>query len=219
VGKKAKEFDSLGFKLWYTSQVRSRNGVGIIVDNEWQKDIVDLKRIGYRIIALKVVAKQDTFNVINVYAPQVGLKEHLKVKFWEKLEGLIQDILLGEKKNLRGDLNAHVGSASKGFEDLREGYGLGKINVEGKSILDFSSTFDLTLANTCFRKIEEHLITYKSGVSCSQIDFFLIRKSDRKICFDSKVILGESLTTQHRVLVMDVRVKRSDKRRSHSGDP
>ena len=110
-------------------------------------------------------------------------------------------------------------ACSECFEGLHWGYGLGEINVEGKSILDFSSAFDLTIANTCFRKREEHLITYKSGVSCSKIDFFLIRKSDRKICLDCKVIPGESLTTQHRVMMMDVRVKRKAKRRSHSGDP
>ena len=36
---------------------------------------------------------------------------------------------------------------------------------------------------------------------------------------DCKVIPGESLTTQHRVMVMDVRVKRRAKRRIHSGAP
>jgi len=111
--KKAKELDSSGFKLWYTGEVRSRNGVGIIVDKEWKKDIVDVKRIGDRIIALKIVVEQDTFNVISAYAPQVGLEAHLKVKFWEELEGLIQDIPLGEKIFLGGDLNGHVGSVSR----------------------------------------------------------------------------------------------------------
>jgi len=82
---------------------------------------------------------------------------------------------------------------------LHGGYSFGEINAEDKSILDFSSAFDLTIANRYFRKREEHLITYKSGVSCSQIDFFLIRKSNRKICLDCKVIPRESLTTQHRV--------------------
>jgi hypothetical protein len=37
--------------------------------------------------------EQDTFNVHSAYTPQVGLKEYLKVKFWEDLE----DILPGEK--------------------------------------------------------------------------------------------------------------------------
>jgi len=97
VEKKAKELDSSRFKLWYTGEVRSRNGVGIIVDKEWKKDIIDVKRIGDLIIALKFVVELDTFNVISAYATQVGLEEHLKVKFWEELEGLIQDIPLGEK--------------------------------------------------------------------------------------------------------------------------
>ena len=47
------------------------------------------------------------------------------------------------------------------------------------------------------------------------MDFFLIRKFDRKYCLNYKVISGESLTTQHRVLVMDVRIKEREKIRSH----
>ncbi|KAL5150022.1 Craniofacial development protein 2 [Glycine soja] len=202
-GEKAKELDNSGFKLWYTGKIRSRNGVGIIVDKEWKKDVVDVRRVGDRIIVLKLVVGQDTFNVISGYAPQVGLAEHFKVKFWEDLEGVLQDIPQGEKVFLGGDLNGHVGSVARGFEGVHGGFGLGEMNGEGKSILEFSEALDLSIANTWFKKREEHLITYKSGGTCSQIDFFLIRKSDRKYCLNCKVIPGESLTTQHRVLVMD----------------
>ncbi|KAH1232354.1 Craniofacial development protein 2 [Glycine max] len=205
-GEKAKELDNSGFKLWYTGKIRSRNGVGIIVDKEWKKDVVDVRRVGDRIIALKLVVGQDTFNVISGYAPQV--------KFWEDLEGLLQDIPQGEKVFLGGDLNGHVGSVARGFEGVHGGFGLGEMNGEGKSILEFSEALDLSIANTWFKKREEHLITYKSGGTCSQIDFFLIRKSDRKYCLNCKVIPGESLTTQHRVLVMDVRIRDRAKRRS-----
>ncbi|RZC13747.1 DExH-box ATP-dependent RNA helicase DExH10 [Glycine soja] len=213
-GEKAKELDNSGFKLWYTGKIRSRNGVGIIVDKEWKKDVVDVRRIGDRIIVLKLVVGQDTFNVISGYAPQVGLAEHFKVKFWEDLEGVLQDIPQGEKVFLGGDLNGHVGSVARGFEGVHGGFGLGEMNGEGKSILEFSEALDLSIANTWFKKREEHLITYKSGGTCSQIDFFLIRKSDRKYCLNCKVIPGESLTTQHRVLVMDVRIRDRAKRRS-----
>ncbi|KAL5136130.1 Exportin-4 [Glycine soja] len=181
---------------------------------EWKKDVVDVRRVGDRIIALKLVVGQDTFNVISGYAPQVGLAEHFKVKFWEDLEGVLQDIPQGEKVFLGGDLNGHVGSVARGFERVHGGFGLGEMNGEGKSILEFSEALDLSIANTWFKKREEHLITYKSGGTCSQIDFFLIRKSDRKYCLNCKVILGESLTTQHRVLVMDVRIRDRAKRRS-----
>ena len=62
------------------------------MDKEWKKDVVDVIRVGDRIIALKFVVGQDTFNVISGYAPQVGLAEHLKVKFWEDSKGVLQDI-------------------------------------------------------------------------------------------------------------------------------
>ncbi|KAH1257526.1 Transposon TX1 uncharacterized protein [Glycine max] len=107
-----------------------------------------------------------------------------------------------------------TGSMARGFEGVHGGFGLGEMNGEGKSILEFSEALDLSIANTWFKKREEHLITYKSGGTCSQIDFFLIRKSDRKYCLNCKVIPGESLTTQHRVLVMDVRIRDRAKRRS-----
>ncbi|KAL5145603.1 Craniofacial development protein 2 [Glycine soja] len=167
---------------------RLRNGVGIIVDKEWKKDVVDVRRVGDRIIALKLVVGQDTFNVISGYAPQVGLAEHFKVKFWEDLEGVLQDIPQGEKVFLGGDLNGHVGSVARGFEGVHGSFGLGEMNGEGKSILEFLEALDLSIAN--------------------------IWKSDRKYCLNCKVIPEESLTTQHIVLVMDVRIRDRAKRRS-----
>ncbi|KAF1880990.1 hypothetical protein Lal_00023020 [Lupinus albus] len=43
----------------------------VFTDKEWKKDVVDVKRIGDRIIALKFVSKKDTFNVIGAYAPHI----------------------------------------------------------------------------------------------------------------------------------------------------
>ena len=68
-------------------------------------------------------------------------------------------------------------------------------------------TYDFKIVNTYFKKREEHLITYKSGVVSSQIDFFLVRKIDKRSYNDCKVIPGESLTAQHKVLVLDMHVK------------
>lgn len=41
--EKVKELDSSKFKLWYIDKIRSRNGVRIIIYNEWKKNIVDVK--------------------------------------------------------------------------------------------------------------------------------------------------------------------------------
>ena len=219
VGAKARELDTSGFKLWYTGKVKNRNGVGIIVDKQWKKDVVDVKRVGDRIISIKLVVEGGAFHVISAYAPQVGSDEQHKIRFWEDLESLVQGIPLGDKIFLGGDLNGHVGREVTGYGSIHGGHGFGVINAEGKTILDFSSTFDLLIANTCFKKRDEHLITYKSGMTSSQIDFFLLRRVDRKFCINCKIIPGESLTTQHRVLVMDFRVEQKLRKRHHTKNP
>ena len=42
-------------------------------------------------------------------------------------------------------------------------YGRSEPDVEGERILEYALAFDLLLGNTCFKKRDSHLITYKSG--------------------------------------------------------
>ena len=180
VGAKARDIG--GYKLWYTGKVRSKNGVGIIVDEEWKKNVVAINRIGDRIISLKMAVEEETINVISAYAPQVGAESHMKEQFWEELEALIQGIPILEKVFIGGDLNGHVGREAGQYPQAHGGFGFGELNNEGQSVIDFCMANDLKIVNTCFKKQEEHLITYKSGANRSQIDFFLVRNSNRRIC-------------------------------------
>ena len=68
--------------------------------------------------------------------------------------------------------------------------------------------YDVKIMNTFFKKREEHLITYKSGSSRSQIDLFFVRSAHKRVFKDCKMIPGESLTTQHRVLILDIQFKK-----------
>ena len=63
------------------------------------------------------------------------------------------------------------------------------------------------------------MITFRNGSSASQIDFFLIRKVDRGCCMNCKVILGESVATQHRLLILDVRIRRRFRKIKRKLDP
>ncbi|QHO29329.1 Craniofacial development protein [Arachis hypogaea] len=139
--------------------------------------------------------------------------------FWEDLESLVQDIPSRDKIFLGGYLNGHVGREVTGYGSIHGGHGFRVINAEGKSILDFSSTFNILIANTCFKKRDKHIITYKSGMTRSQIDFFLLRRVDQKFCINCKIIPGESLTTQHRMLVMDFRIEKKLSKRHHTKNP
>ncbi|KAM1225087.1 hypothetical protein ACFX2G_044844 [Malus domestica] len=189
VGCKAKDLENSGFKLWYSGTNRTRNGVGIIVDKTLTQDVVDVKMVGDRIMAIKIVIGQELINVISAYAPQVGLDTSSKEKFWEDLGDLVQGIAQTEKLFIGGDLNGHVGRETGNYGGFHGGHGFGERNEDGEAILDFAMAYDLFLANTFFKKIEEHVITYKSGSSKTQIDFLLMRKGDR---ITSKEVLGES---------------------------
>ena len=81
------------------------------------------------------------------------------------------------------------------------------------SILEFAVAYDLTIINCYFKKREEHLITFKSGSTRTQIDYFLMRMKDRRMCRDCKVILSVCLTMQHRLLVIDVEIRSAIRRR------
>ena len=60
------------------------------------------------------------------------------------------------------------------------------------------------LAST--KEIRSHLITYSSGQNETQIDFILTTKGDRKMVEDCKVIPGEAVVPQHRLLVADIKI-------------
>jgi len=51
----------------------------------------------------------------------------------------------------------------------------------------------------------------------TQIDYFLMRANNRRLCKDCKVVPSECLTTQHRLLVMDIEVRSSIKRKRTIG--
>ena len=48
------------------------------------------------------------------------------------------------------------------YEMVHGGYGFGDRNEASMNILDFAVAYDLIIANTYFKKRDEHLITFKS---------------------------------------------------------
>ena len=78
---------------------------------------------------------------------------------------------------------------------------VGESNEAGENCVAFAMSHTMRVANTYFEKADRHKITYKSGTAESQIDHILCRSSDKGNIKDCKVILGESVTNQHRPLV------------------
>jgi hypothetical protein len=133
-------------------------------------------------------------NVISVYAPQVGLSDDVKRRFWEDLEDMVRVVPSSEKLFIGGDLNGHVGTVRGGFERVHGGFGYGEQNQEGEDILNFAIAYDLMVANTFFRKKKSHLITFISGQHSSQIDFLLTRRRRDQTAWIVRLYLASVLS-------------------------
>ena len=67
-----------GSKLYYTRKNNAENGVGVVVDKDLKEKIVRVKRLGGRLIAIKLVLKKDVIRIISAYAPQARSYESVK---------------------------------------------------------------------------------------------------------------------------------------------
>ena len=111
-----------------------------------------------------------------------------------------------------GYLNGHVGISREAIERIHGGWGVGEKNEEGEMVTVVAMAFDLSIVNTFFEKISNHLVAYKSGGRESQIDFFMCRRQQLNEVKNCKVINGESVAAQHGVLVLDWEIKCNKRR-------
>jgi hypothetical protein len=178
-----------------------------VLEKSLKDGVVNIKRQGDRIILVKLLVGDLIFNIISAYAPQIGFNESVKMQFWEELDTFVSSVPISEKLFIGGNLNGHVGSTKVGFDGVHEDFGYGSRNQEGKRILKFALAFDLIVANTLLRKRVSHLVTFSSGQYCSQFDFILTKREDRHTCLYCKVILGECVIPQHKLVVADFRFR------------
>ena len=196
------------YKLFWSGNDKGTAGVGIMVAEEWIEKVFEVQRISDRIILVKLVVGERVLTFLSVYAPQCGLSDTVKDEFYDQLHALTAKIPKSEVLLPCGDWNGHVGSDGTGFKEVHGGLGFGKPepDVEGERIMEYALANDMLLGNTCFKKQQSHLITFKSGNAATQIDFILFRKSMRKLVQDVKVIPGEEVALQHQLLVCDMKI-------------
>lgn len=85
---------------------------------------------------------------------------------------------------------------------------MSRYNKKNVSFLDFAIAFELVVVNLRFSKKDDHLVIFLSKVAKTRIDYFLLRKSNKVLYRNCKVVLNENLTAQHKLLVMDVEIER-----------
>nr|XP_009758195.1 PREDICTED: uncharacterized protein LOC104210921 [Nicotiana sylvestris] len=158
-GSKAK--DANRYKLWYSEVRKGKNGVSILVDIEFRECVVEVRRVNDRLMTIKLVVGECTFNVVSAYTHYASLDEEVKRRFWEGLDEIVRNVSPAER----------------------------------------------------FPKRKEHFVTFQSAVAKTQIEYLHLRRCNRRMCKDCKVIPGEILAMQHRLFVMDVGIMLKRKKR------
>ncbi|KAK3568306.1 hypothetical protein QTP86_003534 [Hemibagrus guttatus] len=132
-GSKARSIGA-GFKLFYYGVDSKRNGVGVVLKEEFVRNVLE-----------------------------VGCELEEKERFWSELDEVMESIPTGERVVIGADFNGHVGEGNTGDEVVMGTFGVKERNLEGQMVVDFAKRMDMGVVNTYFQKREEHRVTYKSG--------------------------------------------------------
>ncbi|KAK3559723.1 hypothetical protein QTP86_017700, partial [Hemibagrus guttatus] len=203
-----------GFKLFYYGVDSKRNGVGVVLKEEFVRNVLEVKRVSDRVMSLKLEIEGVMLNVVSGYAPQVGCELEEKERFWSELDEVMESIPTGERVVIGADFNGHVGEGNRGDEEVMGKFGVKERNLEGQMVVDFAKRMDMAVVNTYFQKREEHRVTYKSGGRRTQVDYILCRRGNLKEISDCKVVVGESVARQHRMVVCRMTLMVCKKKRS-----
>ena len=164
-----------------------------------------------RIIAVWIMIRQHMVCVICVYGPQPDRTDAEKEAFREEVgrsERWSDDAVrcgrfqcahrCGQARGRRKHRKIWMGNNEKG----RAGTG-GDVEEER-----------LAVAGTFFQKKESQTITYMSRRHKTELDLLVVRQQQLRRVKDCKALAGEYVTTQHKPVVLEVRMKKWKEKRT-----
>ena len=150
-GSKARNIGD-GCKIFYHGEDGRRNGVGVILKEDYIARVLEVKRVSDRMMYMKLDIEGVMMTVISAYAPQVGCLREEKDKFWTDLDEVVESIPKEERVVIGADFNGHVGEGNRGDENVMGRYGDKARNAEGQMVVDFATRMEMAVENTYFKK-------------------------------------------------------------------
>ena len=137
------------YKLFWIGNQEGNGGVGAMLAEKWIQKVIHVNRVNDRLMLLKVLVGKRVVTIISTYAPQQGLSDNAKEKFYTDL--ILHTSKVDEKEViiLGSNMNGHVGKTTAGYEDAHGGFGYGVRNAEGEPILEFGLALDMVYVTLC----------------------------------------------------------------------
>ena len=199
-----------------------KHGVALMLGPKLSPYVQKVRLVNERLMNCTLRIKNQNFNIYQVYAPQQGHTQEEKDNFMELLDTHLEEGSEGVNI-LIGDFNARVGCDRTGIEEVIGRFGEETRNQEGENLIDFCLRNHLKIMNGFFVHQESHKYTrYRWNQISGQfdqksvIDYIIV--SDKRMVNNVKVIPGESLDSDHRLVVGDlktpeIRTQKKEKRK------
>ncbi|XP_039291249.1 uncharacterized protein LOC120352957 [Nilaparvata lugens] len=202
-----------GYVMVYSGvvmQSRAKEGVGVVMTPEAFNKVSDWQAINSRIMTVDLDLELKV-TYVQVYAPTEDSNVQDKEEFYLSLNAVLEGVCSrGRQVIVGGDMNARIGNDCEHSHGVMGPYAGEQIkNSNGERLLEFGVDNNLLIGNTWFNHKRIHQITFEAEgrAAKSIIDYFMYSAEMRRRVTDVKVIRGAELDTDHRLVVMDLRMK------------
>ena len=191
-------------------------GVGLALDAHAWAALRHSHAVSPRIQTAEFLSRVGSLMIAVVYAPTEDSSEEDKEQFYSELDGVMR------KANgltmVMGDFNATIGESVKGVVGQ---HALGRTtSSNGEKLVSFASVHGMCVTNTVFphKRIHQHSwYPPNPKAQASLKDYIMVRQRLKLSVLDTRVFRGVDLDSDHRLVVMSLRLKLKKKPRQRLG--
>src|SRR5215469_10400832 len=163
-----------------------RNGVGILMNKEGRKSLMEWSPISEKIMLARFKTKIPNLTIIQCYAPTEITEKDKKEEFYQQLSETITTVNKRDVIIVMGDMNAKIGPNNEGIEHVMGRHGIGNMNENGKLFSALCANYDLIIGGAVFPHKTCHKVSWVSpdNTTENQIDHIAISKIFRSFLLD-----------------------------------
>jgi Reverse transcriptase (RNA-dependent DNA polymerase) len=193
-----------GFTLYYTGKERRRGTVGFVVKSKWSQNVIAFKSYSDRVVSLNMEFAKGKLGIVQGYAPTSTSSESEINDFYQQMSKAVDEFSEHTWLVVMGDMNAKVGQPQIDEKDVMGQFGIGERNDRGEMLIDFARKRELFISNTQFKKRLSRRWTWHLGRGWNEIDYILVRKSQKNLVTDVSVVNSFKFSSDHRMVRMKI---------------
>ena len=140
------------------------HGVGFAVKNMYLQHVEFGSDGNKRITTLRLQTRKGTATLVSVYAHTLYADEQVKDVFYSKLNLIVSKLPKHDQLVIPGDFNARVGADHDSWTPCLGHFGFGKMNSNGKHLLEFCHAQNLCVTTSFIKTKPHHNVSWRHPV-------------------------------------------------------